>query len=270
MTDRRLIWAVAIAVTLVSAVFQRMTGPTYPVRGSVTIGGQSVAIKLARTHAGAGGQPVGLTVQDHEVTGAVAWRRYPTNDDWQTIPLIRTGDRLDAELPHQPVAGKLEFQVRLQRGTTSVAFPAKPAVTRFRNDVPAYVLLPHVSAMFFAMLFLTAAGLSAFTRSPQARREAYIGMTLLGVGGFLLGPLMQRIAFGAWWTGVPFGWDLTDNKTLIAGVAWLVAWARMRGGRDARVAIIAASLVTLVIFAIPHSVWGSELTWTTVRAGAPQ
>jgi len=60
---------------------------------------------------------------------------------------------------------------------------------------------------------------------------------------------------------VPFGWDLTDNKTLVAAVAWLWAAWQMRGGRPARGAIMTAAVATLVVFAIPHSVWGSELKW---------
>jgi hypothetical protein len=35
----------------------------------------------------------------------------------------------------------------------------------------------------------------------------------------------------------------------------------MRGKRQARVAVVMAALVTLVVFAIPHSVWGSEARW---------
>ena len=208
-----------------------------------------------------------LTLPDAAVTGHVAWRRYPTDDPWQTIDLVRNGDTLTAALPHQPVAGKLEYQVRLERGGERAVFPERPAITRFRNDVPAAVLIPHVLAMFLAMLFSTAAGLSAWGGSPRARPETFICLGLLLVGGFVLGPLMQKYAFGAWWTGIPFGYDLTDNKTLGAAVAWIWAAWRMRGGRPARAAIITAALVTLVIFAIPHSAWGSELKWDTVPAG---
>jgi hypothetical protein len=43
----------------------------------------------------------------------------------------------------------------------------------------------------------------------------------------------------------------------------------MRGGRPARTAIIAAALTTLVVFAIPHSVWGSEFKWDSPPAGRP-
>ena len=101
------------------------------------------------------------------------------------------GDTLTAALPHQPVAGKLEYQVRLQRGAEQAVFPERPAITRFRNEVPAAVLIPHVLAMFLAMLFSTAAGPQRLGRSPQARREACICIGLLLVGGFVLGPLMQ-------------------------------------------------------------------------------
>jgi hypothetical protein len=269
MKNRRWLWATAVVITLVSAVYQRMSGPTYPVRGSVTLGGAQVSLRLARTHPGAGDQPVALTVPDAAVTGHIAWRRYPTNDPWQTLTLVRSGATLTAALPHQPVAGKLEYQVRLERGGERAVFPERPAITRFRNAVPAAVLVPHVFAMFLAMLFSTAAGLSALGHWPQARREARVAIGLLLVGGFVLGPLMQWYGFGEWWTGVPFGWDLTDNKTLLAAAAWLLAAWQMRGGRPARAAIIAAALTTLVVFAIPHSAWGSEFKWDSVSAGRP-
>ena len=267
MKNRRWLWVAAVVITLASAVYQRMSGPTYPVRGSVTLGGERVSFRLTRTHPGAGDQPIVLTVANTAITGEVRWRRFPTDDAWQTLPLVRTGETLAAALPHQPVAGKLEYQVRLQRGDERAVFPGRPAITRFRNEVPAAVLIPHVLAMFLAMLFSTAAGLSALGRWPQARREAGICIVLLLVGGFILGPLMQWYGFGAWWTGVPLGWDLTDNKTLVAAAAWLCAAFQMRGGRPARTAIVLAALTTLVVFLIPHSAWGSEIKWDTVPAG---
>ena len=118
-----------------------------------------------------------------------------------------------------------------------------------------------IASVAFAMT------LGALVRAPQARRDAFIGIGLLAVGGFVLGPLMQYIGFGDWWTGIPFGWDLTDNKTLLAAVAWAVAGWRMRTRRDARAEIIIAAVATLVVFAIPHSTWGSEVDWSTVPAG---
>ena len=86
-----------------------------------------------------------------------------------------------------------------------------------------------------------------------------MAFVLLAIGGLLLGPAVQKYAFDAWWTGWPFGHDLTDNKTAIAVAAWGIALLRTRGGRGARVAIVVAALVTMAVFIVPHSMFGSEL-----------
>ena len=117
-------------------------------------------------------------------------------------------------------------------------------MARFKGAVPAHVLVPHIAAMFFGMLFANAAALSALARREQARRQAWVAFLLLAVGGLLLGPAVQKYAFGAWWTGWPFGHDLTDNKTAIAVIAWGLALVASRGlhgggvGRLGRLAIV--------------------------------
>ena len=257
-------WALAIVITLASAHWQRVSGPTYPVSGEVTLGGSTIAITLDRSHGGTDDQPVRVQASDGEIGGEVAWRHFPTAEPWTTVPLQRHGEWLEASLPHQPPAGKLEYQVRLRRGAEAATFPPRPAVTRFKGDVPAAVLIPHVLAMFLGMLFSTRAGLEALTAAGRPAGFSRLALALIVVGGFLLGPLVQHFAFGAWWTGVPFGWDLTDNKTLLAALAWAFAAWRLRGGRPARGAVIVAAVVTLGVFAIPHSAWGSQLDWSTL------
>jgi hypothetical protein len=258
-------WTLAVLITLVSAAWQRTTGPTYPVRGTVNLGGSEVRLRLARSHSVTARQPVTVRVPDGAVTGAVDWRRYPSTDAWRTEPLAREGDVLQAVLPPapdplMPLAGKLEYRVRLSRAGEEASFPARPAITRFKGDVRASVLVPHIFAMFFGMLLSTRAALAALF-GGDTRRSGLLAVLLLLAGGLVLGPVVQKEAFGAYWTGIPWGWDLTDNKTLFAGVAWVIAAWRMRGKRQARVAVVMAALVTLVVFAIPHSVWGSEARW---------
>jgi len=85
----------------------------------------------------------------------------------------------------------------------------------------------------------------------------------------VLGPFVQKRAFGAYWTGFPFGGDLTDNKTVLMWGAWALAcavlWAARRG--PARVAVALASLAMLVVYLIPHSARGSELDYSKVDRG---
>ena len=127
------------------------------------------------------------------------------------------------------------------------------------------MILPHVIIIFAAMLFSTAAGLAALDKKRNPRRLVLWTVASLFAGGFILGPLMQKFAFGVAWTGFPLGTDLTDNKTLIAFLFWIVALIAGRKGKPARPFVIAASLVTLLIFLIPHSLLGSEYDYSKLR-----
>ncbi len=258
-------WIGAIVLTLCSVIWQRRSGPTYPARGVVRVGGSEVRLALTRTHGGDGDQPIRIEAKDQTITGLVVWRRFPTDDPWQTVPMGREGSFLVAALPHQPPAGKLEYEVKLEKGGESATFPPAPAVTRFKGAVNPFVLVPHVLAMFFGMFLSSVTGLKALIPGERIDRLAGHTLVLLLVGGGILGPMVQKAAFGAYWTGVPFGWDLTDNKTLIAIAAWAIAAWLVRGGRTARLPVALAALVTLAIYVIPHSVKGSQIDWKKVE-----
>jgi hypothetical protein len=73
---------------------------------------------------------------------------------------------------------------------------------------------------------------------------------------------MQKYAFGEFWTGIPFGFDLTDNKTLFAFLFWIWAYIATRK-KASPIPVLVACIMTLVIFSIPHSFMGSELDYAT-------
>lgn len=263
MQKNRVLWVIAIVVTLASAVYQRMTGPTYPAKGHVVLGGKDINYRLERTHDTLADQVVHVEVVDLDVTGEMKWRRFPSAESYRVVPLVRSNGALEGMLPREPPGGKIEYQLRLMRPPEAVVIPPSAAITRFKDPIALYVLIPHVLAMFLGMLCSTRAGLAAVT-GGATRGLTWAALLLLVGGGFVLGPWMQHEAFGAWWTGVPFGFDLTDNKTLIAVAFWALAAWLVRADRPARIVVVLAALVTLVVFAIPHSVWGTQINWDTL------
>ena len=141
-------------------------------------------------------------------------------------------------------------------------YPAdEPLVIRFRNDVPASVLIPHILLMFGAMLFAVYTFLLVITGKTY-KKWLWITVATLFVGGFILGPMVQHVAFGPWWAGFPYGTDLTDNKTLIAFVAFLAAVATLKWKYNKWVVALAV-LLMIIVFSIPHSAYGSEYDYTT-------
>lgn len=254
------LWGLALLITLGSAVYQRMTGPSYPLRGTATIGGKEIKFRLPRTQ-GDGDAVVRIPAPAAELQATLAWKRYKTSDAWTYLPMRREGEELVALLPHQPPAGKLIYRVVAQLGNERVTLGGEPAIIRFKGEVPVAVLAVHIFCMFVGMLLSTRAGLETFSLRPEYVRLILWTLALLTVGGLILGPVVQKYAFGAYWTGWPFGTDLTDNKTAVAWLAWVAAWLKVRRGAGAKGWVLAAAILTLVVFAIPHSVLGSELKY---------
>ncbi len=262
-----MLWTIAVVITLASAIYQRTTGPTYEVRVGTEFAGLEVHGGLLRSHSVNSDLPVVLEVAAPDVTGRVLWRRYGADEDWRIEPMAREGDRLTAHLPAQSSAGKLEYSVLLTKGdqTLTVMNGDEAVVARFKGDVPPYFLAPHIFFMFFAMLWSNRTGLEALAGGLQRQRMALTTLGLLVVGGLILGPIVQKYAFGAYWTGWPFGEDLTDNKLAVAALAW--AWAAWRrgSGRWPRAVAIIAALVVFAVYMIPHSMHGSTLDYTTME-----
>lgn len=257
---KALFWFLAFMITAASAVYQRLTGPTYPVKGKAALSSGEIGFRLPRSAEITSDCEVSLEVPDAEVGGRLLYRRFRTDDAWSEAVMTRRQHELVGLLPRQPVAGKLAYKVVLvDRGKETSLTGDKDIVIRFKGAVPMPLLLAHVLVIFAAMLFSTRAGIAALDRRSDPRRLAAWTAGLFFVGGFILGPLMQKFAFDAWWTGFPLGKDLTDSKTLLAMLAWIVALAAGRSGRKSRGWVLAASVVTLVVFLIPHSLLGSEL-----------
>lgn len=259
-------WIIAFLITISTAVYQRLTGPTHPLIGTATIDNAQIRFRLARSATTRKDHEFEIKVTNPEISGYVIYKRFKTADEWTRMTLIRKGDVLAGQLPHQPPAGKLAYKVVLEYQDEEVSLSGEnPTIIRFRGAVPAAVLIPHVIIMFLAMLMSTRAGLEAFDRSSNPRKYALWAAGLLFVGGMIFGPLVQKFAFGTLWTGFPFGYDLTDNKTLIALIGWIAAVIAGRGRRPARGCVLGAAALMLVIFFIPHSLLGSELDYSKIK-----
>lgn len=253
------VWIFAILITVAAAYYQRTTGPTKPVKTEINTGIQRFPVVFQRSYGGSTDCPVVLQISDITVKGVLLYRKYPSKDEMTKVDLKREGDKLVAFLPNQPPAGKLEYRVELEKEGTPVKIGnGTSIVIRFKGDVPTVVLIIHILLMFMGMLLSNATGIFALLGIRTYKFLTVLTFAVLAVGGLVLGPIVQKYAFNEWWAGIPFGWDLTDNKTLIAILVWLMALEMLRKNSSA-FWVVVASVVTIVIFAIPHSMFGSQL-----------
>lgn len=269
-----LLWIAAITITLSAVYFQRITGPTKPVRAEFNYKDSVCYAVLLRstettlTHEEAASDyksigktsPLRITISGltNEVNAEIVYSLYPGEWGADTLKALRTGDMFTFEVPALPAASKIRYSVYLIDNSGRVSVGDGNVVLRFKAPVPAYVLIPHILLMFIAMLFSNFTGVASYLKNIRIEKYALIVLITLGLGGLILGPVVQKFAFDAYWTGWPFGEDLTDNKTLVAFIVWLVAWLLNRKKGSRKYLYIIAAVVMLLVYSIPHSTAGSE------------
>lgn len=272
-----LIWLVAILITLTAVVYQRVTGPTNPCRTTFTLDGENYTTKFPRSletlvslenhnnETKTSLMEVKVEPIERDISLSILLKRYPSNDSLTTIEAISNEGVYYIELPSQPPAGKIIYYPLFSKGREKVMPENENGIIlRFKAPVSSKILIPHILLMFVAMLFSNIAGISSIFNSSKTRRYALISVVSLIAGGLFFGPLVQNAAFGAYWTGWPFGGDLTDTKTMIAVLVWIAALvlnSKSESVKSRKYLYTLAAVITLLIYTIPHSTAGSEFNY---------
>lgn len=261
-TKNVLLWVLSVVFTLSLVVYQRATGPTYPKKGKIEIDGKEISYKFLRSHDTGIDAPVVIEVNDKNIEGTFTYKRFKSFDEWTQIEMLNQGGTLMAKIPSQPPAGKVEYMVSLFKDGVEYPLQDEPVVIRFKGAVPLAILTPHIFFMFLSLLFGVRAGLEALTRRKDTLYLTGVALFTVILGGLILGPIVQKYAFDAYWTGWPFGHDLTDNKTAVIFLFWLIAFLKLRKNRTHKTMVLVATLVMIIVYVIPHSVLGSEIDHT--------
>lgn len=271
------IWILAVFLAIAAMIYQRSTGPTYEFKGSLEHNGESKKYELLRSHETTDGAKIALPYFDGvEYKATLNYKRYQTKDALTYLDFqLDENNQYTAQLPVQPAAGKMEYFITGSIDGKEFNIPEKgedAIVLRYKDPVSDYILIPHVIMMIIAIIFGIRACLSAIFGESSMRKWTVVAFSAMTVGGMMLGPLVQKSAFGEYWTGFPYGGDFTDNKTLIMWIAWALALAiigfkpKKKEGVSRAVVAMAAVVMT-VVYLIPHSMGGSTLNYDAVDQG---
>ena len=151
---KALLWILAVIISLGTMVYQRKTGPSYPKKYEITVEGDTYSFSLPRSNQGRqSAYPVDIELPE-SFSAKLIWRLYPSESVWDTLEMKREGDILTASLPLQPPAGKIEYHVAvLHKGKALDLQEQFNVVFRFRGDVPAWALIPHVLMMILTVIW---------------------------------------------------------------------------------------------------------------------
>jgi hypothetical protein len=255
------LWVVSILLMLFIGMYQKRTGPSYPIKKKETFGQTAVQYEFSRSSLTGTPQEVKILVNGPSDSAFLMSRLYKADEEWSEVEMKRSGNEFSSFIKDLPAAGKMEYIVKLVVGGKNYFLNGgKAAVIRFRGDVPAFFMIPHIFLMFLAILFGARTGMEAIRKEGNYNWMVVVTLIIVILGGFVFGPIIQKYAFGQLWTGFPFGYDLTDNKILLSIIFWLAAFFLKK---KSKYWVFAAAILMIVIYLIPHSVLGSELDLKT-------
>ncbi len=250
-----LIWTISLIFTLIIVIYQKISGPTYPQK--ITF--ENIDLKLPRSCNIGSECKVTIPENDKFDQAYLLWKYYPGAYNYDTLQFSLTEKGWETILPTQPPAGKLQYYLVLSKNNKNIfKTNNKPAIIRFKDKVPTWILIPHIILMFAASFLSIVTLFMIVLKKGAYHLIAYMTLLCLTLGGLFFGPIVQKYAFGQYWTGFPYGFDLTDNKTLVAFIIWLAA-ILLNIKKNRKWLLITATLATIVINSIPHSTRGSEL-----------
>jgi hypothetical protein len=272
------LWILSLMFAISAMIYQRSTGPTYEYKGELKHIGESYKYELLRSQETTEGAKIKLpTIKSSNYSAKLHYKRYQTKDSITTQPFYFDKNKeLIAQLPVQPAAGKMEYFISGNIDGKEFHIPEKGEeniILRYKDPVSNYILGPHIFFMIMVIILGIRAGLSALFDYETMRRWAIFAFSAITIGGMMLGPLVQKSAFGEYWTGFPYGGDFTDNKTLIMWIVWALALVtisleKMKKNKNMnKFVVLIASIVMISVYLIPHSMGGSTLDYDKVDKG---
>ena len=82
-----LLWVLAFIITAGSAIYQRLTGPSYPVSGSESIAGAEAVYRFERSHGDDSDHTVRMLMDSTGVSAVLEWKRFKTEDPWTAVAM---------------------------------------------------------------------------------------------------------------------------------------------------------------------------------------
>lgn len=271
---------IGLIITLILLAVARRLSMNRPEDLKSVSGGVTLTHRSVFEQVGEGNPILGLNISfspdgEEDITADVVYRE-SARSETERIGMARTGPGTWlAELPQRDKGNSLEYAFEVDTGGgRKIRLPEGSRFLRlkYKGEVSLFVLIFHVIFMFGAFFFMVEAVMESIPvlRGTGDRKNLVSMirwlMIFTFIGGFPLGFILNQQRFGVIWEGFPFGYDVTDNKTQLMFLFWLItvllSWGSFTGNRKLRdrlserglaAAVIISFVLSLAVFLIPHS-----------------
>lgn len=258
LTIKTFLLIVSAAIAVIISVIQQIYSLDTPYSAITVLNNKEYSFELPKVYDEE--SVIILVMPDSSVKGNLYYKVHQSREEWHTIPLTRTGDKLVGSIPDFKPNVKVDYFLEFQSGK-EVASIAKnnPLVVRFQAKTPKYLVFPFYVSLFFAIIFISFSGGLASFGFDNYKRYTQIAFWVLLIGGICFGLLLHILAFRHLFLKISNYNDLFYYRILIIFFMW---WAlyKIQKKKPARILTILISLFIILFYCLPQEVL---LYWIT-------
>lgn len=236
--------------------------------------------KAIKEHIGQGGAKIRATVESTvPLPENAVVLHYRAGENWISTVMHAGAEAgvYEAEIPHQDKGTSVSYYIELTTLTGSRIFLPEEAeaaeyyTLTFKGRVPRALVGIHIGLMLVAIVLILIAVFFAnrvIKKGEPISKCLYlalVGAVFIFLGGFPIGMAMEKLVYGTFWEGWPFGRDLTDTKTEVILAFWILALLPMKNtilrkaqarnwisDRVFAYLVVVGGILTFLLYLIPH------------------
>ena len=265
MKKQIILWLGAIIITFLAGYMYNVTGPDYPVSGSIGVEGKMVTFKFDKIYRGNDIYNVFIRTDVKDIKAYLLWKDVSTNaingkltrnqfaSIWHRELMADSGFLIKGNFPHHNPGDKIAYRVELNYAGKQYYLPDdKPVTIEFLWQVNSSILNIFYFILFCGLILAVRTGLEAFNDNRRIGMYTIFTLIFFFLYTICLVPLKRSYELNAINHFVPPINSIITYQSISLLLLWIIGLSLIFNFKGNRIIPLVISSLTLIIYTFIH------------------
>ena len=265
MKKNIILWLGAIIITFLAGYMRNVTGPDYPVSGTIGVEGKQVTFKFDKLYIGNDSYNVLIRTDVKDIKAFLLWKNIITNPPagkhlqnesapiWQRDLMADSGFVIKSKLPHHNPGEKVAYQVELNYGSKQYFLPEdRPVTIKFLGYVNSSVMNIFYFVLFGGLILAVRTGLEAFNDNRRIGMYTIFSLIFFFLYTICMVPLKRSYEQNAINHFVPSVNSLITYQSASLFILWIIGLILIFNIKGNRIIPLVISSLTIIIYILVY------------------
>src|ERR1035437_5937340 len=261
MKKNIILWLGAIIITFLTGYMHNVTGPDYPVSGTIGIEGKMVTFKFDKIYRGNDNYKVFLRSDVKDIKAFLLWKDVsanassglPANDKissaWQREMMADSGSLIKGTIPKHNPGEKVAYRVELNYGGKQYFLPEdKPVIIMFQGHVNPGIMQIFYFVLFGGLILAVRTGLEAFNDNRRIGMYTIFTLIFFFLYAICVVPLKSTYELNALNHFVPTVSSIITYQSITLLLLWIIGLTLIFNFKKNKIILLLISSLTLIIY----------------------